>query len=421
MPKSKTARLIYVDPIKNNNKFYNLDLFDDGRLEINWGRVGANGQFQTTHGGERVFNSKIKSKEKKGYVVQKTVQTDTIVDVPKGDLTNLAKNQIKTDSTLAETLIERLVKANIHQITSNTQIKYDSNSGVFQTPLGVVTLEGIGEAKELLEKMANLKDKTCDTFYKHAGNYLKIIPQKVGSKVKTFIDNNFAEKDAMTSQFDLLESLEVSFNTIAKLTAEPADTTDDAAEVEEKVFDLSIEILEDVVEHKRLSDNFYDSKKGMHNYGNVKIKNIYKVKLGDMDRDFDKKGLGNIQEFYHGTGIANCLSIMKAGLKVAPPSTAAIAGKLFSNGVYGATSSSKSLGYSLGRWGQGTSSDGAWLFVCDFAMGNTEYAKTYGGKFPNKGYDSVTALSHNTGLHNDEFIVYTNEQVNIRYLIECSA
>jgi poly [ADP-ribose] polymerase 2/3/4 len=418
MPKSKTARLIYVDPINNNNKFYNLDLFDDGRLEINWGRVGANGQFQTTHGGERTFNSKIKSKEKKGYVVQKTVQTDTIVDVPTGDLTNLAKNQIKTDSTLAETLIERLVKANIHQITSNTQIKYDSKSGVFQTPLGVVTLEGIGEAKELLEKMSNLKDKTCDTFYKHAGNYLKIIPQKVGSKVKTFIDNNFAEADKMTSQFDLLESLEVSFNTITNLTAEPTDTTEDV--VEEQVFDLSIEILEDKVEHKRLSDNFYNSKKGMHNYGNVKIKNIYKVKLGDMDRDFDNKNWGNIQEFYHGTGIANCLSIMKAGLKVAPPSTAAIAGKLFSNGVYGATSSSKSLGYSLGRWGQGRSNDGAWLFVCDFAMGNTEMVTSCWGTYPNKGYDSVTALAKNTSLYNDEFIVYTNQQVNIKYLIECS-
>ena len=170
-----------------------------------------------------------------------------------------------------------------------------------------------------------------------------------------------------------------------------------------------------------LKKQFYDTKKSMHNYGNIKVKNIYSVDVRNMSDNFDSKKWGNVQQFYHGTSIANCLSIIKSGLKVSPPSTAAIAGKMFGNGIYGANSSSKSLGYSLGRWGQGRSSDGAWLLICDFAMGKTDY--TTGGwqsSYPKRGFDSVSALSKNTSLYNDEFIVYHNDQVNIRYLIECS-
>jgi poly [ADP-ribose] polymerase len=410
----ETVRLICVTIVANNNKFYEVDLYEDGHWDARWGRVGNANPQKGSWQGESKLRSKIKSKEKKGYVRTKTLsESVSVSNVPSGSVHELARNQIKTSSTLAEKLISRLSKANIHQITANTQITFNSSSGLFQTPLGIVTGDGLIEASELLDKMFVLKDKSCKTFYNYACNFLEIVPQNVGRKVQSFVDSNFANLEGIKKQKALLDSLEVS---VKSATTKKDDKGND--EPEEKVFDVSVEPLTDKSIYKRLEDEFNKTKKSMHHYGNVKVANIYEVTLGEMDKSFDNKGWGNVEQYYHGTGIANCLSIFKSGLSIAPPSSARIAGKMFGNGVYGANCSSKSLGYSLGRWGQGASNDGAWLFVCDFAMGKTNLARGTGS--PPRGFDSITALARNTGLHNDEFIVYDNAQVNIRYLIECS-
>jgi poly [ADP-ribose] polymerase len=411
----ESVRLIMVSVNSNNNKFWNADLYEDGHYEITYARVGAANPATGSYDGEGKFRSKIKAKLKKGYVEQKTVQENVKIEVKTGSLESAAKKQIKkTDSPVLDKLLDRLITANIHQITSNTQIQFNDTSGVFQTPLGVVTLEGIKEAAAILDEVYNEIDGRKESFYNLINEYLKIVPQKVGRNVLAFIDKQFATHDHIRKQKDLLDSLEISFNTLHTQT--PND--DGSKTIEEKVFDLSLDVLADTGEFERLKKGFYDTRKSMHHYSNVHVKQIYDVRLDQMDRDFDKKSWGNIQEFYHGTNIANCLSIMKSGLKTAPPSSAHIAGKMFQNGVYGANCSSKSLGYSMGRWGGGSSSDGAWLFVCEFAMGSTYHVKRGEYRMPS-GYDSISALSKNTSLMNDEFIVYDNNQVNIKYLIEC--
>ena len=68
------------------------------------------------------------------------------------------------------------------------------------------------------------------------------------------------------------------------------------------------------------------------------------------------------------------------------------------------------------RWGQGKG-DSGWLFVCEFAMGNPYYARNSLSNIP-AGYDSCWALPKNTSLLNDELIVYSNDRVKIKYLLE---
>src|SRR5581483_2999812 len=156
-------------------------------------------------------------------------------------------------------------------------------------------------------------------------------------------------------------------------------------------------------EYDRLVSYYQKSMKAMHGYNHIKVRQIFKVKIHEMDKAFDTK-LGNITEVYHGTSQANLLSILKSGLKVSPPSTAYIAGKMFGNGIYGAINSSKSLGYTFGRWG-GATADSGWLFVCGFAMGKI-YEPTGHCHQPAAGYDSVWARSNKCNLYHDELIVY---------------
>lgn len=412
---SESVTLIFVEADANSNKVWKADLYEDGNVYCEWGRVGAsNHQSKTFSGGKSYLNKKVAEKKKKGYVEAKTISENTTKVV--SNVHSIAKAQIQVDNPVAQKLIDRLVAANVHQITANSQISFNENSGVFQTPLGVVTQEGISEANKILGNINGLLGQAgSPKFYNTVNEYLRIVPQSVGRTVKGFIDQNFSSAEGIKRQLDLLQSLEVSFQTLSQ----KPDAT--PQEVLEKVFDVGIAVLDQNQEFERLKKKFYETKKSMHNYDNVHVKNIYEVDIREMSKNFDKDKVGNHKEFYHGTSIANCLSILKSGLKVSPPSTAAIAGKLFGNGVYGADCSSKSLGYSLGRWGQGASRDGAWLFICDFAMGKAYEPTSYGIRGIPQGYDSCVALARKTGLHNNEFIVYKNHQVKIKYLIECSA
>ena len=143
----------------------------------------------------------------------------------------------------------------------------------------------------------------------------------------------------------------------------------------------------------------------------VKIENIYSIDYGDTPK------VDNPVEVFHGTTGGNHLSIFKSGLKVSPPSSAYVSGKMFGNGVYGAVNSTKSLGYCFGRWGGSKDSTG-WLYICDFHMGKV-YNPKHTIQRPPTGYDSIWARSNDCGLAHDELIVFQNERIKLKYLIEC--
>ena len=232
--------------------------------------------------------------------------------------------------------------------------------------------------------------------------------------MKFRVENIFPDLDSVKKQLDILDSLEASYKAVTSSVA--GDKTSQPGDLE-KVFEVELDILQNQVEQDRLTKWYHDSMKSMHGYGHVKIQQIYSVKIVEMDKAFCSK-VGNVTEVFHGTSQANVLSILKSGLKCSPPSTAYIAGKAFGNGTYGAVNSSKSLGYTFGGWGGSSSGDSGWLFVCDFAMGKY-YEPTSTCSRPPTGYESIWAKAKKAGLYHDELIVYRDNAVNIKYLIEC--
>jgi len=411
----KSIKMICSNIDGNNNKFWNADLHDDEQIYVTYGRVGYSGQSEGPFpGGQAFLDKKIKEKKKKGYIefdgipVSSTKTTISVVS----NLKEVAKQQIKYNSPELEKLIDRLVKSNIHNITSSTQITYDSNTGLFSTPLGIVTKDSIEEARNLLALIKHAKDNNSKIEDQHINKYLMLIPHNFGMiKVKDFVKSMDFIKELNT-----LDSLEASYTTV--LSKDKTDKTNDSPVVEEQIFNLSLDVLPNKdKEFVELNKWFETSKKKQHGYDNIHIKNIYTVSIKENRDLFEKQGksYGNITKVFHGTSEANLLSILKSGMKVSPPSTAYIAGKMFGNGVYGAVQSSKALGYTLGRWG-GSTTDSGWLFICNFAMGKT-YNPTNTGS-PPSGYDSVWARSGDCNLYHDELIVYKNSQIEITHLIE---
>lgn len=414
----QSVRLILADIENNNNKFWEADLNEDGSINIRYGRVGKNPQ-TTNYGpssqGEKDFLKKIAAKKKKGYTEAKVISSTKTVE--QTGLTKIAKSQIRiSGGQIVSDLVERLVKENIHKITSNTNIKFDESKGLFQSPLGIVTVKAIDEARNKLAEMADFalkSDWRNPTLIRATNDYLRLIPRDIGMR-KFNLESFFSNvKETLGKENDTLDSLKSSYE--AFLASDPKDEKEE--EIQEKVFDLSLS-LADNQEYDRVKKWFEKSKKTQHRYGNIKIDKMFKVD-SSYNENFDNK-IGNIQEVFHGTNSANSLSILKSGLKISPPNSATIAGKLFGNGVYGSQTSSKSLGYCMGRWGQGKGHS-IHIYVLEFAMGKPFYPNSYGiSKLP-KGYNSCWATPEKTKLYNDELIVYKEDQIKIKYLIECKA
>jgi poly [ADP-ribose] polymerase len=412
----REVRLIKTEVKTNNNKFWNGVLYDDGTVKAEWGRVGYSGDNGEWDGGEKYLDKKLKEKMKKGYSEQKTIGVantagSNSASVKNGELSSIAKSQlVKTSNPTLDKLIDRLVKANVHRITANTQITYNSTTGLFATPLGIVTMEGLTEARDILADIAPFVrgSKYGDKLDALVSKYLRIIPQNVGMKLR--VERLLPDDNSIQKQNDLIDSLESSYQAMQATPAVKSDVTKKL----ESVFNVDMDVLNDDRTRDRLTKWFEKSKKSMHHYDKVKVREVFVIKIDEMDRAYDRN-IPNPQEVWHGTSQANCLSILKSGLKTSPPSTAAIAGKMFGNGIYGAINSSKSMGYTFGRWGQGGTGDSGWLFVCDFAMGKTYSTRSSCHK--PSGYDSVWAKAGGN-LYNDELIVYKNNQCNIRYLLE---
>lgn len=420
------VRLILVSTDANANKFWNATLCKDDTIVVYNGRVGGTGQCRpVTTRGEHGLRKLAAEKDKKGYKPQRVLASaGAPVNIAMGKHSNVeilerAKKEMmgsSKPSTFLSEIIEFLVQANVHSITDSTSIKFDSVSGVFSTPLGVLTPDAIVDAKELLVQIhaGMCKGKIPVNL---VNEYLQIVPQKVGAKLK--VEDIFGTSDKINAQLKTLESLEESIKTLEK---RKADASTEPVKEEEKshLFPVTMDMEEDKKVIKAIH-KFYDSTKNVRSSTRgYEIRQIFKLDLVNSRKEFEEKGvpIGNLQRYWHGTGAANLLSILQNGLKTAPPSTAKIAGKAFGNGIYFSDIATKSLGYATGYW-SGGKSNRVFMLLNDVAMGKSYDPKQtdWNGKWPKDGTQSTFARGGGVFMNN-EMIVYENYQVNPTHLVE---
>jgi predicted DNA-binding WGR domain protein len=421
----KKIMLIMVNAGGNNNKFYELELKENGDVHKRWGRVGTDGVSSISYGGgEKEFNKIRKAKEKKGYKesnVNMDISEDTITS--NGNMMDIAMEQIDTDE-FSKDLIKRLVEKNIHNITSNTKIKYDIKTGYFKTPLGIITQDGVSSAIDLLNKIQKLinngrYDKSKkDEFISLNEEYFTKIPTKIKNLRK--FENLLINKEKVDEQLDicnaLIDSIKIIEDEKAKIKAKKSG---DEIKLEQ-VFNTSVKKLIDKKEFNRINKYFENSKNRQHGYSNnnAKIQNIYKVSIGNEEKEY-RKDLSNQMELFHGTKVANLLSILKSGLLMPKYSPGEATGYMYGMGLYFASQSTKSLNYCDGGHWNNSSNDGLiYMFIADIAMGNYEIPKSWQSKKPKAGYDSFWAKSGQSGVLNDEMIVFNNNQIKLKYILE---
>ena len=441
----EVVNLVKSDPKVNNNKYWRGTLMDDGMVHCEWGRIGAkNPQRKVQPGGKSFLDKKVKSKMRDGRNGEIGYRKIEIIDAPssstntsrpvsaKGsDLKAIAKKQIKTkgDPETAK-LLDYFTEQNIHDITNFTakNITYNYDSGMFVTALGPVGQSTINEAREVLSEIADLVavQDYGNQLMEHTRSLLMLIPQDIGRRRLEL--QSWWSGNKVSQQNSLLDGLEVS---LQKASSTP---TTQAEIEEEQVFDTTLT----VVKNRKIIDpifNYYhETKSPMHSCSRMNPIKLWKVKISSMEKAFKADGakMANVVPGFHGSSTANCLSLLKTGMLIKPPKNASIAGALFGSGIYSAPliraggnklikgSGSKALNYSTNFWG-GKAANRTFMFVVEMAMGKfyTPKQRTYMSRsYPVQGYDSTWAFGNESGVRNDEAIVYRASQVNIKYLLE---
>jgi poly [ADP-ribose] polymerase len=427
----RIEKLVMSDVDGNNNKFWEATIMPDFSVHVVNGRIGASGQKQApkSFGSEAAANnfvdSKVREKNGKGYkAFQGIATTQTKGGSSRMALEMAASEQIRTQhQAIVSELIKRLVQSNIHSILKNTDLKYDEDTGVFQTPLGVVTIDSIKDARVLLDKLSTYieaSDFDGTEVKKLLAEYLMLIPQKVDRKLS--VKGVLPDRDAIQKQNGILDDLEASIAQLDVLRKQKAadEQAGKTTKVEvEKIFNCEINVVDDSTVLDKIQKFFDATRKKMHASYGYRIKRVFEVQIDHMQEAFKKDGepIGNVRMLWHGTRPGNVLSILKSGFVIPPTTAAHVCGRMFGNGVYFSDESTKSLNYATGWWA-GASENQCFMFLADVAMGVEHTPRGPSQNLPVPGSHSTFAKGGKSGVQNNEMIVYNTSQATIRYLVE---
>ena len=405
----KPVHLIMVTA-ENNNKYYDMVPKGD-YIEIKYGRVDSTCTTITKPMKEwdKIYNSKVK----KGYVDQSDLVADLVEKVKvKKDF-----EYLPIPNKVVAEIVDRLQDFAKKTIDSNYNIKANQ-----------VTQAMIDKAQNVLVDLTNCQ--TVSSFNSTLLKLFTVIPRKMGN-VSSYLANSKDDFGKIISkEQDLLDVMKGQV--IVVQLSEPSNEDEEYKNICTILEALGIVIEETTEEDvKLIKKELGDCADRYHNSWRIKnIKNEERFKKFCKEEGLKKK---DIKLLFHGTRNENVWSILKTGL-VLRPTNAVITGKMFGMGIYNAPRARKSLGYtSFGYWTRGSANTG-FMILHEVAYGKPYDVYAFDSKYYNLDYKKLQeycpganclhahAGMKNSGgygsLQNDEIVVYKEEQMNAKYLIE---
>jgi poly [ADP-ribose] polymerase len=417
-----------------NNKWWKIELHDNNDVVTHWGKIvsGAEdcGQSKNFAGaGESFYSKKIREKQNKSKPDERYTEAQVLngsvgnvsaspKTASKNQILTLAKKQIVTSTPDVFDLIQTLADANVHNILSATggQMKYDTSTGLFSTPLGIVNAEAITEARTLLDQIGLLvqnQDYNNSTFPALCNKYLRLIPRDLGRNTRLTPNQLFPGQSAVFAQNSVLDDLDASLQMVF---SQP----DSSTVVDPQIFDLEMNQIDDKNIISNITNKFYATLNRTHVSSGLKPNKIWSVNIGHSRKSYENDGkkLDNyFDHLYHGSRQGNILSILKNGFVIPPANSAHVTGRLFGAGHYLAIQSSKSLNYSYGYWDGKGYDNKCYLFIVEANLGKYYVPKYYQQNIPD-GYNSFWAKPSVSGIQNDEIILPRTSMCNPTYLVE---
>lgn len=412
----KPVHLVFVEEKSvdgvDHNKFY--DMFEkNGELHCYWGRRQDGYEFGKS-GKLTVYplskwDSTYSSKVRKGYEDFSYLYDDVVVNTVSTSKNGALYAPIPNSNIAA--IVDRLQKYAKEVIAAN-----------YSVASGQVTKVMVDETQKYIDRM--MYAQNVDMFNRYLKEIFKIIPRSL-SRVDAYFartPNEMAE--IIAREQDLLDVMAGQIITPVRGQKVQTVSGDKKTILEINGIEISEVGDKDIALIKRKLE------------GNVHLlKNAWKVENIQQKKNYDKylkeEGIRkrDTRLLWHGTRNENVFSILKSGL-VLRPTNVKISGKMFGFGIYNATSSSKSLGYtslSGSYWAKGNDSSG-FMILHEVAYGKPYDVYSFDSKFYDFDYRKLrnacpgaNCLHAHGGtgmLRNDEIIVYKEEQISALYLVE---
>lgn len=388
----------------NNNKYYNL--FPEGdQFRVEYGRVDATKT--TTYYPMSKWNSQIANKLKKGYQDVTDLKKDLVEEISSSNPESPYK---EIENAAVRVIVEKLQTLARETIRKNYTVKASS-----------VTQDMVDAAQKIIDTLAN----SCSTVEEFNNNLLKlfaVIPRKMGN-VRDYLANkpeDFAK--IISKEQDLLDVMRGQI--YVKQDDEPVTTVENKQHT--ILEELGLEMEETTADDVALIKTLMNESAG-------KFRKAWRVKNLKTQERFDKfvqeNDIKDTRLLFHGSRSENFWSIIKTGL-VLRPTNAVITGKMFGYGCYYAPKCAKSIGYtslSGSYWAHGGNNT-AYMALFDVAYGTPYDVYNFDSKYYNLDYNKLQqfkpganclhAHSDRGMLRNDEIVVYKEDQMTIKYLIE---
>lgn len=388
----------------NNNKYYNL-FPEDGRFRVEYGRVDATKT--TAYYPMSKWDAQIKSKLKKGYQ----------------DVTDLKKDLVEEiSSTNPETPYKEIENAAVKAIVDKLQsLARETINKNYTVKASAVTQDMVDAAQKLIDALANATS-TINEFNDNLLKLFTVIPRKMGNVRDYLADDKDDFAKIISKEQDLLDVMRGQI--YVKPEVEEASLVEKKQQtiLEELGLVMEEATKDDVALIKTLMKESADKFRKAWRVTNLKTQDRF-------DKFVKDNNIKDTRLLFHGSRSENFWSIIKTGL-VLRPTNAVITGKMFGYGIYYAPRCAKSIGYtslSGSYWARGGCNT-AYMAIFDVAYGTPYDVYDFDSKYYNLDYNKLQQFKQGANclhahadkgmLRNDEIVVYKEEQMTIKYLIE---
>ena len=388
----------------NNNKYYNL--FPEGsEFRVEYGRVDATKTTKTYPMSK--WNAQISSKLKKGYQDVTDLKKDLVQEISTANPESPYK---EIENAAVRAIVEKLQAMARETIQKNYTVKASS-----------VTKDMVDAAQKIIDVLAN-SSSTVEDFNANLLKLFTVIPRKMGN-VRDYLANKIEDfAQIISKEQDLLDVMRGQI--YVKQDDEPTTTVEKKQQTILEELGLAMEeaTADDVALIKTLMNESAGKFRKAWRVTNLKTQDRFDKFVAD-------NNIKDTRLLFHGSRSENFWSIIKTGL-VLRPTNAVITGKMFGYGCYYAPKCAKSIGYtslSGSYWAHGGNNT-AYMALFDVAYGTPYDVYNFDSKYYNLDYNKLQQFKPGANclhahadrgmLRNDEIVVYKEEQMTIKYLIE---
>lgn len=388
----------------NNNKYYNL-FPEDGQFRVEYGRVDATKT--TAYYPMSKWDAQIKSKLKKGYQDVTDLKKDLVEEISS---TNPETPYKEIENVAVKAIVDKLQSLARETINKNYTVKASA-----------VTQDMVDAAQKIIDALANACS-AVDEFNDSLLKLFTVIPRKM-SNVRDYLANDkddFAK--IISKEQDLLDVMRGQIYVKPEVEETSPVKKKQQTVLEELGLIMEEATKDDVALIKTLMKESADKFKKAWRVTNLKTQERF-------DKFVQENNIRDTRLLFHGSRSENFWSIIKTGL-VLRPTNAVITGKMFGYGIYYAPKCAKSIGYtslSGSYWARGGCNT-AYMAIFDVAYGTPYDVYNFDSKYYNLDYNKLQQFKQGANclhahadkgmLRNDEIVVYKEEQMTIKYLIE---